>query len=1098
MTLVEEYLEYTKNYKEVYGDKTLVLMQVGSFYECYAVKKGEGIYEGSNIVDFAQINDMVIANKNTTVNDDNVVMAGFGLPQLDKYVRRMLHNGYTIIIFAQDLQMKNTTRSLMGIFSPGTYFDTNDNTNSDGENLNSSTNLSNNTLCLWIHYSKPNKFVKNETLTIGLNIIDILTGKLINYEYSQPYENSPTTYDQLEKYISIYNPSEVIIISNKMNSSELNANITELNKNTYIDDVINYANINAQKIHKIYLDEKQGSINSKVNNSKIDSFEKIANNCEKQVYQETLIDKIFGAGAYRSNFEFQNYSIANQSLCFLIDFIDKHNPALIKHIDFPCFENINSKLILANHSLKQLNMISDQRHNGKLGCVANFLNNCITNAGKRKFNYDLLHPICDGASLNASYNVTDHLIKTQFYKTIRGYLLNVRDIEKIDRKLVLGKIEPRDFASLYNNLSNVSNLFEKITCIEENKELALYIGNIINYDISEACNKINNYISNVFDLSKLNVVIDKLNNNDLESMFFINQNYNTNLNKLYKSCVDSRQQLEAIAFFFSNLLMEYEKSRTTNSSKAKTKAKTSKKETNEDKNSDYIANPHLINDDFVSGGYIKFHETSKNEVMLITTKRRGAILKEIIQKIIEKSGTKYEYINYTSKYSKFGEIIEIDLSSILFKNHGSANSNIIVYSQQIDSICYDIQNSREELIEEINSNYKTILCEFKNIIYNVVTNTNTNVSNTNSNIKNERFSLLGKISQFIALSDVCYVKAYNALKYNYCRPVIDESEGSSKSYVNFKKIRHCLIEQLNTNELYVTNDLEIGASNNGLLLYGTNAVGKTSFIKSIGIALIMAQAGMFVPCEEFTYYPYEYLFTRLLGNDNIFKGLSTFAVEMCELRTILKNANSKSIILGDELCSGTESTSALSIFVSSLERLHALASTFLFATHFHEILEYEEVKNLDSMKIYHMSVFFDREQKTLIYNRKLRTGPGESMYGLEVCKSLDLPEDFIERAYAIRNKYNKSNVSVLEAKKSRYNANKLRGMCELCNNNEGTEVHHLQYQKNAKDGIINGEFNKNHKANLINICEACHNKIHSSSQEFRITKTTNGYKLLEL
>jgi hypothetical protein len=117
--------------------------------------------------------------------------------------------------------------------------------------------------------------------------------------------------------------------------------------------------------------------------------------------------------------------------------------------------------------------------------------------------------------------------------------------------------------------------------------------------------------------------------------------------------------------------MEYEKSKTTNSNKAKTKAKTSKKETNEDKNSDYISNPSLINDDFVSGSYIKFHETSKNEVMLITTKRRGAILKEIIQKIIEKSGTKYEYINYTSKYSKFGEIIEIDLSSILFKNHGS-------------------------------------------------------------------------------------------------------------------------------------------------------------------------------------------------------------------------------------------------------------------------------------------------------------------------------------------------------------------------------------------------------------------------------------------
>ena len=1092
MTLVEEYLEHTKNYKEVYGDKTLVLMQVGSFYECYAIKKGEGIYEGSNIVDFAQINDMVIAHKNATINDDNVVMAGFGLPQLEKYVKRMLNNGYTVIIFAQDLQMKNTSRSLAGIYSPGTFFDNNDAYNCDNENFNSNTNLSNNTLCLWIHYSKPNKVVKNETLTIGLNIIDILTGKIVNYEYTQPYENSPTTYDQLEKYISIYNPSEVIIITNKNNS-------------TYIDDVINYANINAQKIHKIYLHEKQGPEKQGKTCNKVDSFEKIAANCEKQIYQETLIDKIFGLGAYRDNFEFQNYSIANQSLCFLIDFIDKHNPSLIKNIDFPCFENINSKLILANHSLKQLNMISDQRHNGKLGCVANFLNNCITNAGKRKFNYDLLHPICSSAILNASYDVTDHLIKSEFYKTIRDYLLNMRDIEKIDRKLILGKIEPRDFASLHNNLSSVSKLYEKIAHLEENKDLALYIGNIINYDISEACNKINTYISNVFELSKLNVVIDKLNNNDLETIFFINKSYNINLNKLYKRSIDSRQQLEAIAFFFSNLLMDYEKTKT--SSVSKSKAKTQKNGV-EQKDSDYITNPLVsndINNDInFSSGYIKFHETSKNEVMLITTKRRGAILKEIIQKLIEKSGTKYEYINYISKYDKFGEIIEIDLSSIMFKNYGSNNSNTIVYSQDIDAICHNVQNSREQLIEEINSNYKTILGDFKNMLYNVAetnnnvnSNVNNNVNNNkNNNLKKERISYLGKISQFIALIDVCHVKAYNALKYNYCRPIIDTN--STKSYVNFKKIRHCLIEHLNNHELYVTNDLEIGTNNNGLLLYGTNAVGKTSFIKSIGIAIIMAQSGMFVPCEEFTYCPYEYLFTRLLGNDNIFKGLSTFAVEMCELRTILKNATTKSIILGDELCSGTESTSALSIFVSSLERLHDLNSTFLFATHFHEILEYEEVKNLNSLKVYHMSVVFDREQKTLIYNRKLREGPGQSMYGLEVCKSLDLPEDFIERAYAIRNKYNKSNVSVLEAKKSRYNANKLRGMCELCNNYEGSEVHHLQYQKNAKHGIINGEFNKNHKANLINICNFCHNKIHSLDQEYRITKTSNGYKLLEV
>ena len=169
--------------------------------------------------------------------------------------------------------------------------------------------------------------------------------------------------------------------------------------------------------------------------------------------------------------------------------------------------------------------------------------------------------------------------------------------------------------------------------------------------------------------------------------------------------------------------------------------------------------------------------------------------------------------------------------------------------------------------------------------------------------------------------------------------------------LKFEKLRHCLIEQLNTKELYVTNDLELGRDMNGLLLYGTNAVGKTSFIKAMGIALIMAQAGLYVPCSKFLYKPYNYIFTRILGNDNIFKGLSTFAVEMSELRTILMQANKNSLILGDELCSGTESTSALSIFAAGLERLHAIEASFIFATHFHEIAKYKEIAVLNKLRM---------------------------------------------------------------------------------------------------------------------------------------------------
>jgi DNA mismatch repair protein MutS len=286
---------------------------------------------------------------------------------------------------------------------------------------------------------------------------------------------------------------------------------------------------------------------------------------------------------------------------------------------------------------------------------------------------------------------------------------------------------------------------------------------------------------------------------------------------------------------------------------------------------------------------------------------------------------------------------------------------------------------------------------------------------------------------------------------------------------------------------------------NGLLLYGTNAVGKTSFIKSVGIALIMAQAGLFVPCEAFIYKPYTCIFTRILGNDNIFKGLSTFAVEMSELRTILTQADAHSLVLGDELCSGTESDSALSIFTAGLETLHQKESTFLFATHFHEIVKYQEVQALTRLQMMHMAVQYNAETGILMYDRKLRAGPGESMYGLEVCKSLNLPDEFLERAHAIRMRYKPESRNILSLETSQYNAKKIvGGLCEMCSpdkKNKASEVHHLQPQKKAKkeknDYI--STFHKNHPANLVNICEECHQKIHLiGNKEHRIVKTGTG------
>ena len=811
------------------------------------------------------------------------------------------------------------------------------------------------------------------------------------------------------------------------------------------------------------------------------------------------------------NKDFYNYSIASQAFCFLLDFVNNHNPNLVKNISYPIFENYSEKLVLANHSLKQLNIISDERYSGKLSCILNLLNNNITNIGKRKFNYELLNPITNIEKLNDYYDVTEFLLKDENYEFIRQQLNSIKDIEKFQRKLLLNKVSPKDFCVLYENLNETKNIYNselfnvnyhnntKVNCF--NNFLSIYLNKYVPFynNLINFIDNINEFIEQNFNIEKANNInIEKLSNYDIQELDFINKKVSIELNNKMRLSVDARDQIECIRLYLSELISKSEKS-----------AKLTK-----------------------ASDFVKLHETSKMEASLIITKRRAALLECEINKLVSK-GEKIIKLQYISKFTQCEETFDLNLETFYQKNHGSNNTTIIIYNDQISEITNTMQNSKDSLVSFLSNIYNKIVNNFIDIIkfseielkHMRENNKKNNEKNNQKNIKQidninyTDFSNKSKLSiiiEFIATIDNAQNRSYIANKYNYCKPKIkennkkifkiNENTETNKSYVDFKKIRHPLIEHLNNKELYVTNDLNLGleGEKNGILLYGTNAVGKTSFIKSIGISLIMAQSGLYVPCSEFTYYPYNYLFTRILGNDNIFKGLSTFAVEMSELRTILKNANENSIILGDELCSGTESTSALSIFVSGLEVINKIKSSYIFATHFHEILDYEEIKFLrqNEMEIYHMSVVFDREKNKLIYDRKLKLGSGETMYGLEVCKSLDLPNNFLDRAYEIRKKYNCNNAkndTILDKKSSSYNAKKIKNLdCEICKINKASEVHHLQFQKNADiNNIINDEFHKNNKANLINICEQCHDKIHETNIQYKFVKTNEGYELTE-
>ncbi|NEW60495.1 DNA mismatch repair protein [Sulfurovum sp. bin170] len=358
----------------------------------------------------------------------------------------------------------------------------------------------------------------------------------------------------------------------------------------------------------------------------------------------------------------------------------------------------------------------------------------------------------------------------------------------------------------------------------------------------------------------------------------------------------------------------------------------------------------------------------------------------------------------------------------------------------------------------------------------------------------KRFShLLDELILFIANIDVAISNAKCTKQMNLSRPIISDNTNAYEVI----GLRHPIIEANEQSGIYIPNDIYLGsgtetkhnhitlnASNgdrvNGVLLYGINSSGKSSLMKSIGLSVIMAQAGFFVPAVELKFGMYDKLFTRIVSKDNLYKGLSTFSVEMMELKNIFNRASDKSLILGDEISQGTETESGLAIVAGAILKLLELKSTFIFATHLHQLKNVEELQKISSLIFLHLGVKYDEQNDTLIYNRQLQLGMGSSLYGLEFAKSLHMDETFLKNAYTIREKIlgQGSELKKLTTKKrSRYNKNLFITKCALCE--ECVEdVHHIIPQQLAdSDGNI-GAVNKNHKYNLIPLCKKHHNMVH--------------------
>jgi DNA mismatch repair protein MutS len=365
---------------------------------------------------------------------------------------------------------------------------------------------------------------------------------------------------------------------------------------------------------------------------------------------------------------------------------------------------------------------------------------------------------------------------------------------------------------------------------------------------------------------------------------------------------------------------------------------------------------------------------------------------------------------------------------------------------------------------------------------------------------------MNDVEKTISELDFLVSGAICAIKYKYTKPIIKNND-NVPSYIDCKNIRHPIVERINEDTEYIPHSLVLGNkdNSNGILIYGVNGSGKTIIMKAIGLSIILAQIGYFVPAEHFEYEPYLGLYARITGNDNFFKQQSSYGLEMTELDVILSRTKyncENLLVIGDEICRGTEWISGTSIVATAVHYLSTRKTSFIFASHLHKLVSLDCIKSLNNVKCYHLEVEQDENLDCLVWNRTLLPGPGPDSYGLTVAKYIIKDKEFIKFAENVKRELLNESVEIIPTRKSKYNKNLYMTMCEICGykkikiTDKDLETHHIKFQKDcSEDGFINDKphVHKNHLSNLIVLCRQCHEKIHNRTIIINgVLETTNG------
>ena len=314
----------------------------------------------------------------------------------------------------------------------------------------------------------------------------------------------------------------------------------------------------------------------------------------------------------------------------------------------------------------------------------------------------------------------------------------------------------------------------------------------------------------------------------------------------------------------------------------------------------------------------------------------------------------------------------------------------------------------------------------------------------------EEIPTLQTIAKALAKADAYYSLAEASAKPGYVKPVFSEERS-----VRIENGRHPILESVHSETPYIANSVIMPEETNVLMITGPNMGGKSTYMRQTVLILIMAQIGCYVPAKRCELPIFDKIFTRIGASDDILAGQSTFMVEMNEANHALKNATRNSFILFDEIGRGTATYDGMALAQAIVEYITTcIEAKTMFSTHYHELTSLEETHS--TIKNVHVTVHEADDVITFLY--KVKNGPADRSYGINVAKLADLPESVLERAKVLLKIMETQNASKRNAQtqmimmeKVPENLDKIRKLLEMTDPNTMTPIAALQFVADLKE-----------------------------------------------